>query len=144
MFWKNVWGEDPGPTMRPRPWTNIKFLMSQVQILANTQVVTTVKCIYYSWGEKDDVKIGNAAQIFAHTFPALFWCELLLAENSCQTLWLPKRKKKKNNQIKKSNNINHPKHQEDRPFNISSYRIIGPSYKRWSPFNGPYISLSFM
>ena len=43
-------------------------------------------------------KLLNAGQIFAHTFLALFLYELLLAENSYQTPWLPKRKKP--NQLK--------------------------------------------
>lgn len=102
-------------------------------------------CQWLTWSDLtwSDAEIINAGQIFAHTFLALFLYELLLAENSYQTPWLPKRKnrsqlkeqllKKKNKQTRRS-----------RPFNIWSYCIIGPSYKWWSPFYGPYISLSFM
>ena len=65
--------------------------------------------------KKGDMKIINASQIFAHTFLALFLYELLLAENSYQTPWLPKRKKK-NNPIKKNNS--YPLKEEEGPFNI--------------------------
>lgn len=51
-------------------------------------------CQWLTWSDLtwSDAEIINAGQIFAHTFLALFLYELLLAENSYQTPWLPKRK----------------------------------------------------
>lgn len=66
----------------------------------------------YSWVEKGNVKIINAGQIFAHTFLALFLCELLLAENSCQTSWLPKKTKKKTTSQLKKKTVTPPKNRK--------------------------------